>query len=89
LAYEEDLAIVRRLTDADPGNAGWQIDLVTGLYRVSTVSDAPRARAALTEALAIAEALAHDGKLTAAQQNWPQVLRDALAKLPPEQAEAK
>ena len=57
--------------------------------RSASASDPPRARAALREALAIVEALAREGKLTAAQQNWPQLLRDALAKLPPEQAEAR
>jgi hypothetical protein len=75
---------MRRLVAADPGNAGWQGDLVIGLYKVSTASDPPRARATLREALAVVEALARDGKLPAAQQGWPQLLRDALAKLPPE-----
>jgi tetratricopeptide (TPR) repeat protein len=82
--YEESLGIMRRLVAADPGNAGWQGDLVIGLYKVSTASDPPRARATLREALAVVEALARDGKLPAAQQGWPQLLRDALAKLPPE-----
>jgi hypothetical protein len=40
-------------------------------------------------ALAIAEMLARENKLTAAQQGWPQALRDMLAKLPPEQAGAQ
>ena len=88
-AYEESLAIRRKLAAADPGNAEWQADLVISLYIVGTVSDPPRARAALREALDIAEALARDKRLTAAQQNWPKLLRDALAKLPPEAAEAK
>jgi hypothetical protein len=82
-AFEESLAITRKLTTADPGNAGWQVDLVVSLYLVSTASDAPQARAALSEALAIAETLAREGKLIAAQQNWPQFLRNALAGLPP------
>jgi len=56
---------------------------------VGTVSDPPRARAALREALAILEALARDNRLTGAQKDWPQLLRDALAKLPPEAAEAR
>ena len=88
-AYEESLGVRRKLAAADPGNAGWQAGLIIGLYKLSTVSDPPRARAALQEALAIAEKLAREGKLTAAQQNWPQHLRDELAKLPPEQAEAR
>jgi tetratricopeptide (TPR) repeat protein len=88
-AYEASLDVRRKLAEADPGNAGWQADLVIGLYKVSTASDPSRARAVLHEALAIAEALARDGELTAGQQNWPQLLRDALAKLPPEAAEAR
>ncbi len=88
-AYEESLAIMRRLAAADPGNAGWQADLVLSLYRVGAASDPTPARAALREALAIAEKLARDNKLTSAQQNWPQILREALAKLPPEEAGAR
>jgi hypothetical protein len=56
---------------------------------VSSVSDPPRARAALREALGIVEALARDNKLTATQQTWPQMFRDALEKLPPETAGAQ
>jgi tetratricopeptide (TPR) repeat protein len=88
-AYEEDLAIMRKLTAADPGNVRWQTDLVAALYKISTASDPSRARAVLREALAIAEALAREGKLTVEQQDWPQELRDELAKLPPEAAGAK
>ncbi len=88
-AAEESLAIMRKLAVSDQGNAGWQADLVAGLYKLSTVVDPSGARPALREALAIAEALARDGKLTADQQDWPQRIRDALAKLPPEQAEAR
>jgi hypothetical protein len=43
----------------------------------------------LREALAIAETLAREGKLTAAQQGWPRAMRDMLAKLPPQQAGAQ
>ena len=88
-AYEESLAIRRKLVAADPGNASRQTDLIISLYKVSTASDALRARVELREALAIAEALARERKLTAAQESWPQMLREALAKLPPEQAEAR
>ena len=50
---------------------------------MNTATQAPRARAALLrEALVIVEALAREGKLTAAQQNRPQIVRDQLAKLP-------
>jgi hypothetical protein len=54
---------------------------------VSTASDQPQARTVLREALAIAEMLAREGKLTTAQQG--QDLRDRIAKLPPEQTGAQ
>jgi hypothetical protein len=57
---------MRKLAAADPG---WQADLVISLYKVSTASEPPRARAVLREALAIAETLAGEGKLSAAQQD--------------------
>ena len=88
-AYEEGLAIRRKLAVADPGNVARQADLVFSLWRVSTASDPAQARAVLREALAIAEALAREDKLTTAQQDWLKRLQEALAKLPPEQAEAR
>jgi tetratricopeptide (TPR) repeat protein len=87
-AFEESLTIRRKLAAADRGNAEWQADLVVSLVKVSTVSDPPYARVALREALAIALSLARNGKLTTAQENWPSLLRNALAKLPPEAADA-
>ena len=55
----------------------------------TSLSATPHLWPTIEQALAIAEALARDGKLTAAQQNWPQLLRASLAKLPPEQAKAR
>ena len=54
-AYEESLAIRRKLAAADPGNTEWQAELVISLFKVSTAADPPRPRAALREAVAIAE----------------------------------
>ena len=88
-AYEESLAIVRKLAMSDPHNVEWQTDLVISLYKISTVSEPPRARAALREALGALDVLARDNRLTAAQKSWPHIMRDALAKLPPEQAQAQ
>jgi hypothetical protein len=83
-AYEESLAMVRKLVAADPNLMMWRLDLLLGLYNVATVSEPPRARAALSEALAVAETLARDGKLMGPQQSWPQRIRELLAELPPE-----
>jgi hypothetical protein len=88
-AYEESLAIRRKLVAADPGRPRWQVVLVVSLFKTSAVVDPPRARALLQEALVIVEQLEREGKLTATQADWPQLVRDELAKLPPERAEAR
>src|SRR5262249_11351813 len=82
--YEESLAIMRKLTTADPGNIGWQVDLVVSLYKVGTKVGPVRARELVTEALNIIQTLDRDGKLTRGQRSWLQLLRNALARLPPE-----
>jgi tetratricopeptide (TPR) repeat protein len=87
-AYEEAVEIMRWLVTADPKSSAWQRGLVSRLYWLSTAADPAAARAALREAIAIAEMLARDNKLPAAEQRWPQILREELAKLPPETADA-
>jgi tetratricopeptide (TPR) repeat protein len=89
VVYEESLSIMRKLAAADPDNSERQADLVGSLYKVSTASDAARARKMLREAQDILKLLARENKLTTAQQNWSHIIRDALAKLPPEEAEAR
>jgi tetratricopeptide (TPR) repeat protein len=81
-AYQESLDIFRKLAAQDPGNVLAQADLVISLYKMSTVGDAQQARAALTEALSIAEELEREQKLTAQQKIWPNDIRAALSKLP-------
>ncbi|MHB8267263.1 nSTAND1 domain-containing NTPase [Bradyrhizobium sp.] len=85
-AYEESLAIARRLAAVDSGNAELQIDLFLTLYNVGSMSEPGPARKSLTEALAIAEGLAQEDKLPEHQKDWPQAIRDELAKLPPDGA---
>jgi len=82
MAYQASLAIAERLAKADPADAAWQRELVLSLIRISFAADPAGARMALERALAIAEALARDGKLAAAQQKLPQLIRGALEKLP-------
>jgi hypothetical protein len=53
------------------------------------LSDVIRARTALREALALAEALARENKLAVGQREWPKLLQESLAKLPPERAGAR
>jgi hypothetical protein len=45
------------------------------------VADPSQARTVITEALSILETLDHEKKLTAAQKNWPDLVRTALSKL--------
>jgi tetratricopeptide (TPR) repeat protein len=33
-AYQQGLAIAKRLADQDPSNAGWQRDLIVAYYRI-------------------------------------------------------
>jgi len=87
--HRKSLAIRETLAAADPGNVGWQADLVGSLYKISSVSEPADARALLRRAITIIDALSKSGALTAAQQNWPESFRRALAELPPEQAEAQ
>jgi eukaryotic-like serine/threonine-protein kinase len=81
-AYQESLDIFRRLAAQDQGNAQVQRDVALNLYKMSRVIDPTRARALLTEALSILEKLDQEHKLTAAQKDWPNMVRTALSKLP-------
>ncbi len=82
-SYRASLAIREQLAKLHPENVLWQTDLAVALDNVGTLSAPAEARATLTRALAILEALAQAGKLTPAQQSWPRIVREALAKLPP------
>jgi tetratricopeptide (TPR) repeat protein len=82
-SYQAALVIRERLATAAPDNALSQTDLAVSLWSVAVVSTPSDARAAFTRALTLLDPLARDGKLTSAQQNWPQLIRDRLAKLPP------
>lgn len=76
--YDESLEVTRSLALRDPGNAMWQSDLVIALHRSSTVSQPVERVALLREALILAEELAEQGSLTAAQQDLPDLIRKSL-----------
>jgi hypothetical protein len=82
--YYRSLAIAEELVAADPSNVDWQLDLVTGLYKVSTLLDPAKARPALHRAIAVLDSLAKANRLTAAQADWRRLFRQALSVLPPE-----
>jgi tetratricopeptide (TPR) repeat protein len=88
-AFDESLAIIRKIAAIDPGNPRGQADLVLILYKVSTVSDPARVRTVLREALVVVEALERKKQLTSSQRSWPKEIRELLAKLPPDTADAQ
>lgn len=80
-AYGESVASVRKELAADPGNVLLQTDLALGLQKLGAASDEGAARAALSEAAAVLNPLARDGKLTPVQQGWIKTIQDKLATL--------
>jgi tetratricopeptide (TPR) repeat protein len=80
-AYQTRLAYARMLAEHDPDNSELQAGVMESLYRVSTVSDSATARILLTQALAIAETLERKHALPVPQSNWPQIIREAIARL--------
>jgi hypothetical protein len=87
--YLRSLAVAEKLAAADPGDWGEQSVLAVALYKVATVAEPPQARTVLTRALAIVESLERANQLVDAQRAWPQIVRDAIATLPPEQTQAQ
>jgi hypothetical protein len=81
-AYQESLNIARTLAAQNQSNAQAQTDLVVSLVKIRRVVDPAQVRALLTEALSILEKLDQEHKLTAAQKDWPDMVRSALSKLP-------
>jgi hypothetical protein len=69
-AYEESLAIVRRLADTDNSNVEWQTDLVVSLYKIANLADGETKDAALDEALKLVERLDAEGKLSPDKKDW-------------------
>jgi tetratricopeptide (TPR) repeat protein len=81
-AFRLCIAVREGLAEADRGNAQLQRELVTSLYWLSAVSNAPDAKAALTKALMILEGLEPEQKLTSEMAFWLGFVRGELAKLP-------
>ncbi len=80
-AFEESLAIFRKLMKADPGNSQAQYDLTVSLTKVANIANNPAPL--YTEALAILEAQEAAGSLSAEEQNWIGWVKERLAALPP------
>lgn len=81
-AYQRSLEIIGRLADTQRDASESQAELAMEYYRIGNVSDVPAAKkAALDEALKIADMLQRNHKLPDALQTLPYELRLELSKL--------
>ena len=84
-SYRESLAVMRRLAEADPSNAGWQRDLSFSLTRLAETyeqqGNRPAALALANEGLAIDERLAALDPTNVGWQNDVAVSRSLVDRL--------
>jgi tetratricopeptide (TPR) repeat protein len=86
-SYRASLAIFERLAQADPGNAGWQRDLIVSNVKLAEIAgqanEGAKARAHYQAALEIAAALQATGRLAPRDAWMVGDLEARLATLPP------
>ena len=77
-SFRDGLAIAERLAQTDPGNAGWQVDLVVSHWKLATNGDdAPRRFAFIVATL---RKLKAENRLTPAQERLLPKAEARLAK---------
>jgi hypothetical protein len=81
-SYSDSLAIAERLAAADPGNAGWQRDLIVSYKKIADCSPPEERRDHLSRALEIAQALRASGRLAPADEWMLDDLARLIAQLP-------
>jgi hypothetical protein len=74
-------AIADRLAKADPGNAGWQRDLIVSYVRIAQL-DPSEARAMLTRAAEVVSQMQSRGQLAPRDAWMPEDLARRIAELP-------
>jgi len=88
-AYQEGLAIARRLAAAEPDNSQWQADIVVSLWKLSKARQGlPDKISLLKEALAFVSKIEERGPLAANQRNWRAMIVAEIARLNSGEAEA-
>ena len=81
-AFDEAVAIGRKLVAIDAGNVVWQTGLVFDLWKAQSASnDTARRKAMLGEAADILQALADQNKLSDGQKSWIDMLKKTRAGL--------
>jgi hypothetical protein len=83
-AYEQTQAILERLAGSDPGNAGWQRDLIVSHWRMADVLERTEGRQGeaawyWAAALDVARGLAKAGRLAPADAGFVEMLERRLA----------
>jgi hypothetical protein len=78
-SFRDGLAIRDRLAKADPGNAGWQFDLVISNWKLADNGDESARRFAFI--VATLRKLEGENRLTPAQAKWLLEAEKRLAKL--------
>jgi tetratricopeptide (TPR) repeat protein len=78
-AFRKSLAIREALAAGNPDNAQWQANLIITLVKLAEAGDDAKQR--YIRARAIASDLQQKGKLTASQQDWPDMIEQQLADL--------
>jgi hypothetical protein len=80
-SFRDGLAIGDRLAQSDPGNAGWQRDLVVSFVKLAE-TDPSQARAFLTRASEIVQQMQQRGQLAPRDAWMPADLAQRIAGLP-------
>jgi hypothetical protein len=86
-SYRASLAIRERLAQADPGNAGWQRDLIVSHWRMADLAERQSeqidARRHWQTALEIAKAMDASGRLAPTDSYFVEAIEARLAAPPP------
>jgi len=83
-SYQDELAIIERLANSDPGNAEWQRDLIISYKKIADCSPPKVRRANLSRALEITQALYASGRLAPKDEGMVSALAKLIAETPAE-----
>ena len=76
-AYQDGLAIAKKLAELDPNIVEWQTDLVVSYVKLSQVQPEQQ-QDLLMQSLAILQRLNKENKLDAEKSSWLTMLEEAL-----------
>jgi len=81
-SYQAGLAIAERLAAADPGNTGWQRDVVVSYWKVASLAGPKEERQRLlSTGLDALTKLRDSGQLRDSEEGWIEAFETAIATL--------